>query len=413
MRLALYQLYTRKGEPKMQAQSPMQAAYSENAALLHLLFRPVVLPPDLIGHPTPCDIFSARGTLLLKTGSMISPRAHHPMQAQRIFCQAEQAHHISALDPINELKQVSLALSNIAERAAHCAIVTPSELIALARQVLEAWFFDADACLGYARLSQYGSPSTCHVIHTALLAAELARANGLNDDLIESVVGAALTMNLAKQSLHDEMFNLDRVPSAEMKREMRTHPAASALLLQQIGLGNEDWINAVTAHHENIDGSGYPAGLRGTAISLPARIVRVADTLAARLTGRKVRAPRHWNLHHARGDINHLVAHVFGADLKRLDSPLCHKLLRVLNRFPPGSLVRLNNNELAVITRRQSDKTLPPRTVFAVSDTHGKPLLTPCVRHIIPRRCEIRAYAHDALPKLSNVDWQKAWGYGL
>ena len=282
----------------------------------------------------------------------------------------------------------------------------------MTRQVLDAWVLDADACLGFARLSKYGAPSVRHSIHAALLAAELGHANGFKREMLEGVIGAALTMNLSKLSLHDAMFDLDIAPSAAIKLEMRTHPAESVLLLQQIGNFTEHWIEAVASHHENIDGSGYPAKLKGTAIPLCARIVRVADTLAARLTGRKVRAPQHWNMRHARGDINHLAAHVFGADLKRLDGPLCHKLLRVLNRFAPGSLVRLSNNELAVITRRMSDKTATPRTVYAVCDSHGKPLATPSVRHIASRHCEIRAYAHDALPKLIDVDWQQAWGYG-
>jgi len=75
-------------------------------------------------------------------------------------------------------------------------------------------------------------------------------------------------------------------------------------------------------------------------------------------------------------------------------------------------LVRLSNNELAVVTRRMPDHALSPLTVFAVSDTHGKALPAPSVRRIASRRCEIRGYAHDALPKLIDVDWQRAWGYG-
>ena len=396
----------------MHAHSPIQSIYNDNAPRFQPRFRPIVLPPDLIGQPAPCDIFSARGALVLKTGSMISQRAHDTLQPQRIFCQAEQAHRISATDPIEALLRVSAALSNIAERIAHDTAVTADELIALARQVLDAWVLDADACLGFARLSKYGAPSVRHSIHAALLAAELGHANGFKQEMLEGVIGAALTMNLSKLSLHDAMFDLEIAPSAAIKLEMHTHPAESVLLLQRIGNFTEHWIEAVASHHENIDGSGYPAKLKGTAIPLCARIVRVADTLAARLTGRKVRAPQHWNMRHARGDINHLATHVFGADLKRLDGPLCHKLLRVLNRFAPGSLVRLSNNELAIITRRMSDITSAPRTVYAVCDSHGKPLATPSVRHIATRHCEIRAYAHDALPKLIDVDWQQAWGYG-
>ena len=387
------------------------AVPNDESALLGDIHRPVILPHELIGHRAPCDIFSARGTLMVKGGAVIPLRIQDPLQPLRIFCQAKEADRISDLDPFRELKRVSLSLSKISERIARNESVSSGELVALARQVFELWFLDADACLGYARLAKFGQPSVCHVIHVALIAAELATASGFQRDMVESVIGAALTMNLAKLALHDEMFNLDGAPSDAMRRDMHAHPMEGVSLLRRIGDFGEQWFDAVGYHHENIDGSGYPEGLKGTAISLPARMVRIADTLAARLTGRKARAPRHWNMHHAR-DVRHLVAHVFGADMQRLDSPLAHGLLRVLNRFPPGSLVRLSSNELAVVTRRVPGQTASPHQVFAVTDAYGRPLEIPRLRHIAARRCEIRGYAHDALPKLPDVDWHRAWGYG-
>ena len=396
-------------------QSPNAARRKPNDQSLprEQLLRPVILPPDLIGQPMPCDVFSARGALMVKAGALISQRTHETLQPQRIFCQAEQAHYLSAFDPVTELARISDGLSAISVRIACGAPLRASELTLLVRQVIDVWSLDADVCLGYARLAKFGRPSARHSIHVALLAAELASAQGLKSDMLEYVVGAALTMNLSKLDLHDAMFELERVPSAEMKQEMRKHPMQSALLLQRIGGLNVHWIDAVAAHHENIDGSGYPKGLKGIEISLQARILRIADTLAARLTGRKVRAPLHWNLQHARRDMQHLVSHVFGREIRHLDNTLCHKLLRALSRFSPGSLVRLSSNELAVVTRRLPDVAQVPHTVFAVSDTRGNLLPAPSVRHLSLMHCEIRGYAHDALPKLPDVEWQKAWGYGL
>ena len=404
---------TTLGKHSMSDEGEMQenGAPDENSALLARIHRPVTLPNELTGQRAPCDIFSARGTLMVKGGAVIPLRLQDPLQPLRIFCQAKEANRISDLDPFRELKRVSLALSKISERIARNESVSSGELVALARQVFELWFLDADACLGYARLAKFGQPSVCHVIHVALVAAELASASGFQRDMVESVIGAALTMNLAKLALHDEMFNLDGAPNAAMRRDMRAHPMEGVSLLRRIGEFGEPWFDAVGYHHENIDGSGYPEGLKSTAIPLPARMVRVADTLAARLTGRKARPPQHWNIHHAR-DVRHLAAHVFGSDLERLDSPLSHGLLRALNRFPPGSLVRLSSNELAVVTRRIPGQASTPRQVFAVTDALGRPLELPRLRRIAARQCEIRGYAHDALPRLPDVDWNKAWGYG-
>ncbi len=379
--------------------------------MLNAIRRPVSLPDALLGQAAPCDIFSARGTLIVKAGSLIPARIQDTSMPARIFCQAQAADQISRFDPTLALDQAGAALAKIADRIARNEPVASAELEGLARRMYDLWLLDADACLGYARLARFSRPSVCHVIHTALFATELATANGLKRDMIENLIGAALTMNLAKLGLHDVMFNLEGVPSPTLREEIRAHPTLSVDLLQRLGEFDPHWSAAVAAHHENMDGSGYPLGLKGTEIPLPARIVRVADTLAARLTGRKARPPRHWNIHYAR-DLRHLVTHVFGADEPLLDSSLMHRLLRALNRFAPGSLVRLNTNEIAVVTRRVPGQSLVPREVFAVSDAQGQIFTTPRLRAIGTRKCQIRGYAHDALPRLGGVDWPKAWGYG-
>lgn len=382
-----------------------------NEATVNEIRRPVSLPEALLGQAAPCDIFSARGTLIVKAGSLIPARIQDTTMPARIFCQAQAADQISRFDPTRALNQVSVTLEKIADRIARNEPVASAELEGLARHMYDIWLLDADACLGYARLARFGRPSICHVIHTALIAAELGSANGLKRDMLENLIGAALTMNLARLGLHDVMFNLDGAPSPAMREEIRAHPAQAVDLMQALGEFNPHWSAAVAAHHENIDGSGYPLGLKGTEIPLPARIVRVADTLAARLTGRKARPPRHWNIHYAR-DIRHLVTHVFGADEALLDSSLTHRLLRALNRFAPGSLVRLNTNEIAVVTRRVPGQSLVPREVFAVGDAQGRVFTVPRLRQIGARKCQIRGFAQDALPKLSGVDWPKPWGYG-
>jgi HD-GYP domain-containing protein (c-di-GMP phosphodiesterase class II) len=62
-------------------------------------------------------------------------------------------------------------------------------------------------------------------------------------------------------------------------REMRTHPEIAARLLA--GPDFEDLAAWILAHHERIDGSGYPAGLAGDEIPLEARILAVADAYEA------------------------------------------------------------------------------------------------------------------------------------
>ena len=390
------------------------ARYPDAAGIL----RPVILPPELIGEIAPCNLFNARGMLLVKAGALIAPaiamsaHARSPAQTIRIFCAGEEAERISDFNPIAQLLDTGKALSAIDERITRNEHVSQDELIRLACDLHAIWSLDADACMGYARVHKFGRPSICHTLHVALIAAELAAANGMDRFQIINVIGGALTMNLAKLALHDEMSDSAAKPDEAQDIEIHSHPNDGVQLLERIGRFGKPWLDAVGAHHENIDGSGYPWSLKGSAIPLSARIVRLADTFAARLNWRKSRQPLHWNLQRTRSAPN-FAQHIFGKDLQCLDQPLITQLTRVLGRFPPGSLVRISNGELAVVTRRIPGTEPPaaPGEVYSIRDIYGQLLPEPRRRRIGHGGYEIRNYANEECRRFLAYDWQKLWGY--
>jgi len=79
--------------------------------------------------------------------------------------------------------------------------------------------------------------------------------------------------------------------SAREWQVMRLHPVWGAEILAQ-GDGFELARRIARWHHENVDGSGYPDGLRGESIPLEARIVRIADAFDAMTDARPYRAAR-------------------------------------------------------------------------------------------------------------------------
>src|SRR2546428_11822837 len=69
---------------------------------------------------------------------------------------------------------------------------------------------------------------------------------------------------------------------------MRTHPEMGLTLLDRAGQSSRE-VLAVLYHHERLDGSGYPYGLKAEAIPIEARIVAVADTYDALTSDRPYR----------------------------------------------------------------------------------------------------------------------------
>jgi hypothetical protein len=119
-----------------------------------------------------------------------------------------------------------------------------------------------------------------HIEHVRDLAAELARAAGLSDGDVQEISWSAMLHDVGKLRVPDRVLLKPGSLDAAEWELIRQHPEWGEQLL----MGDESFELArkiARWHHENWDGSGYPDGLRGEAIPLAARIVRVVDVFDA------------------------------------------------------------------------------------------------------------------------------------
>lgn len=117
----------------------------------------------------------------------------------------------------------------------------------------------------------------------------IARALGLKPEQVERVEVAALLHDVGKI---DEQFARILAKEGRLTPDewetMKKHPVRSAELVGML-TSLKDIVPAVRHHHENWDGTGYPANLKGNDIPLASRIIMFADTLDAITTDRPYR----------------------------------------------------------------------------------------------------------------------------
>ncbi|RKX69965.1 hypothetical protein DRP53_06485 [candidate division WOR-3 bacterium] len=118
-----------------------------------------------------------------------------------------------------------------------------------------------------------------HAMGVAKAAVQLATAVGLQESEVAEIRIAALLHDLGKLGIPEEILNKDG-PLTEMEMaEVRKHPQLGVEIMERFltPLMRE----AILYHHERWDGSGYPEGLKGESIPLPARIIAIADVYHA------------------------------------------------------------------------------------------------------------------------------------
>lgn len=120
-------------------------------------------------------------------------------------------------------------------------------------------------------------------------AVHLAMELGLSDAEIERIRYAGLLHDIGKIGVRDDVLLKAGPLTAEELIQMRQHPQIGVRILEQIR-GLRDVLPLIAAHHERVDGSGYPLGLRGDEIPLGARILAVADAFEALTADRAYRA---------------------------------------------------------------------------------------------------------------------------
>jgi putative nucleotidyltransferase with HDIG domain len=116
-----------------------------------------------------------------------------------------------------------------------------------------------------------------HSAAVARYAREIARAAGLSESDQELAHTVGLLHDIGKFVFPDSVLKGDRKLTDDEWELVKMHPFHGAQVLSQIE-GYGPVANIVLAHHERIDGTGYPNGMRGEEIPLIARIISVADT---------------------------------------------------------------------------------------------------------------------------------------
>jgi hypothetical protein len=130
-----------------------------------------------------------------------------------------------------------------------------------------------------------------HTERVAAVAEGLARRLGFRDDELEAIEIGALLHDIGKIGIPGHVLRKEGPLTDEEWELIKKHPLISDYILSELDL-HPFVRQCARSSHERIDGAGYPDGLGGEEIPMPARIVFVADALDALTSTRPYRPAR-------------------------------------------------------------------------------------------------------------------------
>jgi HD-GYP domain-containing protein (c-di-GMP phosphodiesterase class II) len=116
----------------------------------------------------------------------------------------------------------------------------------------------------------------------------LARALGLPRKLQRQLSLASRLHDIGKVAIPETILHKPAALTAEEEAVIREHPATGEHILTPI-IRNRAVLAAIRGHHERLDGTGYPDGLKGEQVPLLARLITIPDVFDALTSSRAYR----------------------------------------------------------------------------------------------------------------------------
>ena len=254
--------------------------------------------------------------------------------------------------------------------------------------------------LGLARLKTADNYTYMHSVAVCALMTALATEVGLAPEQVRSAGLAGLLHDIGKMAVPSAILNKPGSLSEAEFGSVRAHPGAGHRMLQEVGELDPVALDVCLHHHEKLDGSGYPKGLRGEEVSLYARMGAICDVYDAITSNRPYK--QGW----CPADSLRRMAAWRGA---HLDAQLFAAFVKCLGIYPLGTLVRLQSERLAVVVGQTPGKPLTQPTVRVFFSIRAGTCIVPSVIDLAAPGCQERIVSTESAERWRLQDVDRYW----
>jgi HD-GYP domain-containing protein (c-di-GMP phosphodiesterase class II) len=179
-----------------------------------------------------------------------------------------------------------------------------------------------------------------HPVNVAFISVVIGKWLNLDCQALVNLVRVGLLHDIGKAKIKDSLLNKTDTLILEEMEKMKSHPVIGYKLLDSINEFDVDVLKGVLFHHERMDGTGYPLGLKGDKIDLFSRIIAIADTYDA-ITASKTYSKKKSPLK--------AVEEIQANSFNQLDPYICKIFIKNIIEYFSGRKIRLSNEQVGNI----------------------------------------------------------------
>jgi putative nucleotidyltransferase with HDIG domain len=286
---------------------------------------------------------------------------------QQVLRTAQEAAKRERIQQVQELRKAVVDAEKHYEKVSATAKAslarihaTPAEsaqaLLGMTADLVKDFAAD-DSTLHLLAVSKRDTAAHNHAMGVMVLSGLIAQGIGLTEEDAAAIAVGGLLHDIGRAKVGESIWKRkESEMTAPEISVFKMHPVWGEEMLRGAPLPRQAH-EVILMHHERLDGSGYPAGLKGGAIPLAARVVALADryevlsnpySLASGLQPYQA------------------LAKLYSEEQSKFDASCLKALIDALGVYPPGTFVELTNGQWGIVT--SFDRGSPTRPTVELYD---------------------------------------------
>ncbi|MBH0177211.1 MAG: DUF3391 domain-containing protein [Nitrospira sp.] len=180
-----------------------------------------------------------------------------------------------------------------------------------------------------------------HAMNVAVLAMLLGRQFDCSQEHIKILGIAGLLHDIGEQLLPPDLLRKrNRCMDGHEQKMFQQHVALGLTILEQFPELPDTVAQIIRQHHERIDGSGYPDGLRGSRLALPSKILMVVEEYESFINAPDIKDNK---------SPAEALSHLYLNSKTLYPEEVVVALIQVLSVYPPGTVVELSDTSVGLV----------------------------------------------------------------